>query len=160
MKYSIAWQNAMLLLLFLMSHDSLVICFSSQRNSLTLLNHRQLILQTRSNRSINSNDKDRCQYQNKFSRLYLTEDEAKIIRDSENRGVALFALVAVACIWIFSIPPEFRRAHWCTTEQCVNNRHKCYDCVTFSEWSSEITNYYRSGGGFHLDFTVDPNTSS
>lgn len=94
------------------------------------------------------------------SQLLLTEDEAKILRDSENRGNILFALVFAACIWIFSIPPEFRRAHLCTTEQCIQNRDKCYDCVSFSEWKSHVNDYYRNGGGFHLDFTIDPNPNN
>lgn len=50
------------------------------------------------------------------------------------RGVILQGVVLLICLWLFSIPPEFRRAHFCTTDQCVTDRAKCYDCVTFSEF--------------------------
>lgn len=39
--------------------------------------------------------------------------------DGTGRGNVILALVGLIAIWIFSIPPEFRRAHICTTDGCV-----------------------------------------
>lgn len=44
------------------------------------------------------------------------------------RGVVLQAAVLLFCVWLFSVPPEFRRAHFCFgVETCLTNRAKCYD---------------------------------
>ena len=80
--------------------------------------------------------------------------------DGTGRGVALFSVVIAVCIWLFSIPPEFRRAHFCVVEHCVQERSKCYDCVTFSEWTAGVQEYYRSGGGIKFDFTVADETKA
>lgn len=44
--------------------------------------------------------------------------------DGTGRGLVLLAVVMSICIWMFSIPPEFRRAHFCFVEECVQNRSK------------------------------------
>jgi hypothetical protein len=74
--------------------------------------------------------------------------------DGTGRGLILWVMVFVGIVWSFSIPTEFRRAHFCTIERCVENRSQCSDCVTFSEWKQGVTNYYRNGGGIEFDFTV------
>jgi hypothetical protein len=72
-----------------------------------------------------------------------------------NRGVILQTITLLFCIWLFSIPPEFRRAHFCFgVESCLANRSKCSDCVTFAEWTEKVTQYYRNGGGVHFDFSI------
>lgn len=78
--------------------------------------------------------------------------------DGANRGYVLLGLVFLACVWIFSIPPEFRRMHFCTSPDCVQNRASCYDCVTVSEWTNSVAEYYKNGGGIQFDFSVDPAT--
>jgi hypothetical protein len=78
--------------------------------------------------------------------------------DGTGRGLYIFAAVLGVCVWLFSIPPEFRRAHFCAVERCVQNRAKCYDCVTFSEWKDGVSEYYESGGGVQFDFTVAEET--
>jgi hypothetical protein len=78
--------------------------------------------------------------------------------DGTGRGLYIFAAVLGACVWLFSIPPEFRRAHFCAIERCVQNRAKCYDCVTFSEWKDGVSEYYENGGGVQFDFTVAEET--
>lgn len=80
--------------------------------------------------------------------------------DGTGRGLAVFSLVMAACIWVFSIPPEFRRAHFCVVEKCVQERSKCYDCVTISEWMDGVTEYYQNGGGVQFDFTVAEETKA
>jgi hypothetical protein len=75
-----------------------------------------------------------------------------------DRGQVLQVLVLAICVWSFSIPPEFRRAHFCSTSRCVEDRASCNDCVTFSEWKIKVTDYYKGGGGVNFDFTIDPAT--
>jgi len=90
--------------------------------------------------------------------LFQSKIESQV--DGTGRGLALFSVVVGICIWLFSIPPEFRRAHFCVVEQCVQERSKCYDCVTFSEWTAGVQEYYRSGGGIEFDFTVAAETKA
>lgn len=88
---------------------------------------------------------------------YKEGGPSDVLIESNKRGNVVLVLAIFALIWSFSIPPEFRRAHFCFTEQCSQNRSKCYDCVTVGEWSEQVADYYRSGGGIHFDFSVDPN---
>lgn len=90
--------------------------------------------------------------------LFQSKGGAQV--DGTGRGLAIFSLVFAVCIWLFSIPTEFRRAHLCMTEQCVQNRARCYDCVTFSEWKDGITQYYQNGGGVQFDFSVADETKA
>jgi len=100
---------------------------------------------------------------NSFSSRYNTQlfkykkgGPSDVLIESNERGYVILVLAIFAVIWSFSIPPEFRRAHFCFTEQCVQNRSKCYDCVTVGEWSEQVADYYRNGGGVHFDFSIDP----
>ena len=90
--------------------------------------------------------------------LFQSKDGAQV--DGTGRGLALFSLVFAVCVWSFSIPPEFRRAHFCMAEKCVQNRAMCYDCVTFDEWKDGVAQYYRNGGGIQFDFTVAEETKA
>jgi hypothetical protein len=74
--------------------------------------------------------------------------------DGTGRGLILWGIVLFFSAWMFTIPTEFRRAHFCVVEQCVQDRARCYDCVTVSEWSEGVADYYRNGGGIEWDFTV------
>jgi hypothetical protein len=74
------------------------------------------------------------------------------------RGKIIQVIVLAVCVWSFSIPPEFRRARFCTTSGCVENRASCNDCVTFSEWKIKVVDYYKGGGGVNFDFSIDPAT--
>jgi hypothetical protein len=78
--------------------------------------------------------------------------------DGKNRGYVIQTIVLSICVWFFSIPPEFRRTHFCPTSRCVENRTTCYDCVTFGEWKVRVADYYKGGGGVHFDFSIDPAT--
>jgi hypothetical protein len=68
------------------------------------------------------------------------------------------ALVLLANVWVFSIPPEFRRAYICPNPSCEANRVACKNCVTLEEWTNGIQDYYRNGGGIQFDFSIDPAT--
>ncbi len=92
--------------------------------------------------------------------IHLFQSKGNIQVDGTARGFALFSLVLAACVWLFSIPPEFRRAHFCFVEKCVEERSKCYDCVTMSEWMDGVTEYYQKGGGVQFDFTVAEETKA
>jgi hypothetical protein len=74
------------------------------------------------------------------------------------RGKIIQVIVLAVCVWSFSIPPEFRRARFCTTSACVESRASCNDCVTFSEWKIKVVEYYKGGGGVNFDFSIDPAT--
>jgi hypothetical protein len=78
--------------------------------------------------------------------------------DGKNRGYVIQTIVLSICVWFFSIPPEFRRTHFCPTARCVESRATCYDCVTFGEWKVRVADYYKGGGGVHFDFSIDPAT--
>lgn len=73
-----------------------------------------------------------------------------------SRGLVLMAMVLLLNIWIFSIPPEFRRQKLCPQEIYDNNNNN--NCITAQMWTDQIVEYYRNGGGFHLDFSIDPTT--
>ena len=70
-----------------------------------------------------------------------------------NEGKYLLLLVLSACIWIFSIPPEYRRARFCTDEDVRLYPEK--HCTTFNAWRTGIAEYYANGGGVHFDFSIE-----
>jgi hypothetical protein len=70
------------------------------------------------------------------------------------RGLVLFPLVLLVAVWLFSIPPEFRRARICTEQQVIDNPNS--KCITAQNWVSGVKGYYQNGGGVEFDFTVDP----
>ena len=86
--------------------------------------------------------------------------EKQVKADGTGRGAILLGVVLAACVWIFSIPPEYRRAYLCGSERCVQDRqaYLCNDCMTPEEWRSGIIEYYKNGGGVKFDFSVDPNS--
>ncbi|GAX26432.1 hypothetical protein FisN_37Hu018 [Fistulifera solaris] len=86
------------------------------------------------------------------------QQQSKNSYDGSEHGNVLLGLSLLASIWIFSIPPEFRRAYFCATPSCVQQRAACNDCVTFSEWKTQLGEYYRNGGGIQFDFSIDPKT--
>lgn len=94
--------------------------------------------------------------------LHLFQSKPSSGVDGTDRGAFLQALVLLGCLWLFSIPPEFRRVHFCVGSRgdipCVENRAKCYNCLTFSEWADGVSEYYRNGGGIQFDFTVAEET--
>jgi hypothetical protein len=87
-----------------------------------------------------------------------SEDRVTNYEYGTERGSILMAIVMAFCIWTFSIPPSFRRAHICYTQPCVEQRSACSDCVTGEEWISDVVDYYRGGGGIQWDFSIDPKT--
>jgi hypothetical protein len=80
--------------------------------------------------------------------------------DGSGRGSVILGVVFAACVWIFSIPTEFRRAHICSADVCVENRASCYNCVTGQEWMAGVKDYYQKGGGVSFDFSVADETKA
>ena len=72
------------------------------------------------------------------------------------RGIPIFVLAIALCIWSFSIPVEYRRAHFCFTERCAANPSRCENCVTWAQWSHGVVEYYQTGGGVQFDLSVAP----
>jgi len=77
-----------------------------------------------------------------------------------NVGLPALALSIALCVWLFTVPPEFRRAYICPADlYCIQQPELCYkECTTWSEWFSQLSQYYRTGGGVQWDFSVDPRT--
>lgn len=73
--------------------------------------------------------------------------------DGTREGAYILGFVLVICVWLFSIPVEFRRARICTEEEYQSNPQK--DCVTFDLWKSGIVEYYSNGGGVQFDFSIE-----
>jgi hypothetical protein len=96
-----------------------------------------------------------CRRQHNFS---LHQSRHQDIDGTNDRGPILLVLSLVLVIWLFSIPPEFRRARICTLPVCVENRAACNDCKTTTELREGIVEYYRNGGGIQFDFSIDPAT--
>ena len=82
--------------------------------------------------------------------------------DGTGRGKYLFLASLLVVVWIFSIPVELRRAHWCFSERCEQNpsARLCYDCVSFGEWKRQVGAYYQKGGGVNFDWTVGEDTKA
>ena len=68
-------------------------------------------------------------------------------------GKYLLILVMLINIWAFSIPPEFRRAQFCSEEQVRDNPES--NCITFDAWKNGIAEYYNNGGGVNFNFEVE-----
>jgi hypothetical protein len=74
-------------------------------------------------------------------------------------GGVLLTLVLTVCAWLFTIPPEFRRAYMCPAEiYCNQDPTVCQECTTWGQWFDGVGEYYKGGGGIHWDFSVDPKT--
>ena len=80
--------------------------------------------------------------------------------DGSGRGTVIQVFVLAICVWIFTIPPEFRRAYICQTDGCIAERSKCNDCVTPSEWREGIAEYYKNGGGIEWNFEIGEQTKA
>lgn len=69
------------------------------------------------------------------------------------RGGVLFALVFLLTLWQFSIPPEFRRARFCSDYQV--RLYPQSKCITPENWAKGIKEYYQQGGGIQWDFSIE-----
>jgi len=74
--------------------------------------------------------------------------------DGSKEGRVLLIISCLAVVWGFSIPPEFRRARICTEEQVAAAAKEAH-CTTFDNWKSELSQYYKDGGGVKFNFSVE-----
>jgi hypothetical protein len=97
-------------------------------------------------------------------RVVRLDRSSKLYADpsGQQRGAVILPLVLLLCIWMFSIPPEFRRAKICTTTQeqssNINYPARQPNCMTGQQWMTGVQEYYQNGGGIHFDFSIDPAT--
>ena len=70
-----------------------------------------------------------------------------------DRGVYILGFALLANVWLFSIPPEFRRAKICSEEQVIQFPDS--NCMTASSWVEGVQSYYSNGGGVKFDFSVE-----
>lgn len=81
----------------------------------------------------------------------------------ESRGRVLFLLAFLLNVWFFSVPPEIRRTHICTTDPAVAKTSR-FDtgCVSFADWRQLVSRHYSTCKGVgecvHFDMSVDPKT--
>ena len=74
--------------------------------------------------------------------------------DGSREGRILLIISCLAVVWGFSIPPEFRRARICTEAQVAVAAKEAH-CTTFDNWKSELSQYYKDGGGVKFNFSVE-----
>lgn len=79
--------------------------------------------------------------------------KSKRINGTGLPGILLLSFALLVNVWFFTIPPNFRRARWCSAEETAANPEIC---MTASQFSHDIVEYYRNGGGVQWDFSVDP----
>mmetsp|Transcript_19757 Transcript_19757/g.27954 ORF Transcript_19757/g.27954 Transcript_19757/m.27954 type:complete len:208 (-) Transcript_19757:251-874(-) len=117
------------------------LCFSLHKN----LNHRNL-----KNRPALVGPQE-----GREMRLYERKAPSDSVTGTGTRGQILFSLALVFCIWLFTIPTEFRRAYICSGPACVENRASCNNCKTLGELRQGVAEYYKNGGGIQFDFSVE-----
>ena len=90
------------------------------------------------------------------SMIMRSKNEDRIESDptGRKRGLILLPIVLLIAIWLFSIPPEFRRARICSEQQVIDNPGS--KCITGENWVKGVQEYYRNGGGVEFDFSIDP----
>lgn len=71
-------------------------------------------------------------------------------------GFVLFGIVLLLNVWLFSVPPEYRRARFCSEEDVA--LYPDSKCTTFKAWRTGIMDYYANGGGVQFDFSIDPDS--
>jgi hypothetical protein len=91
-------------------------------------------------------------------RLRSSKDDDNAAVDGTGRGLVVMAISLFACVWIFSIPPEFRRAHICTSDRPSVGADGTSTCVPLGAWAEDVADYYKGGGGVHFDFSIDQST--
>jgi len=69
----------------------------------------------------------------------------------EGKYLLIFAFLVN--VWLFSIPPEYRRARFCNEEDVRLHPEK--NCITFDAWRQGIADYYAGGGGVSFDFSIE-----
>eukprot|EP00523_Entomoneis_sp_CCMP467_P003224 CAMPEP_0168742710 /NCGR_PEP_ID=MMETSP0724-20121128/13177_1 /TAXON_ID=265536 /ORGANISM="Amphiprora sp., Strain CCMP467" /LENGTH=198 /DNA_ID=CAMNT_0008790269 /DNA_START=155 /DNA_END=751 /DNA_ORIENTATION=- len=103
-----------------------------------------------------------------------TQKTTTKVNDGSGRGAILLGIVLLLNVWLFSLPPSFRRQDLCRPEEYDVQQQQVlalaqqggysgggaplfeYPCVT--PWRRSIVDYYQSGGGVVFDLSIDPRT--
>jgi hypothetical protein len=95
-----------------------------------------------------------------FTQLFeRKKGEYKGTNDGTGRGLIFQAFVLGICIWLFTVPPEFRRTYFCPADIYCQEEGSCQrECVTYDQWFQNVGDYYKNGGGIQWDFSIDPKT--
>mmetsp|Transcript_30602 Transcript_30602/g.46961 ORF Transcript_30602/g.46961 Transcript_30602/m.46961 type:complete len:197 (+) Transcript_30602:110-700(+) len=102
-----------------------------------------------------NNKPSRVQREGRKMALYERKTPSDNVTGTGARGQVIFAFALAFCIWLFTIPSEFRRAYICSSSACVQNRASCSDCKTLGELRQGVAEYYRNGGGIQFDFSIE-----
>lgn len=110
-----------------------------------------------------------------LNRLHMRSDPSEevskkpsSIQQSEEVGVRIFAVLLVAIVWLFTLPPEIRRTKICTTDD-PKRLEKVYafagECESVDALVGKVRDHYAlcttPGSGVpcaKLDLTIDPKT--
>lgn len=74
---------------------------------------------------------------------------------NQQNGVIVLGGVLAICVWLFSVPPDIRRANICSDERSS-------DCVELPVLARRVARHYETCGReaspacFALDFSIDP----
>jgi hypothetical protein len=95
-----------------------------------------------------------------FTQLFeRKKGEYKGTNDGTGRGLIFQAFVLGICIWLFTVPPEFRRTYFCPADIYCQEEGSCQrECVTYDQFFQNVGDYYKNGGGIQWDFSIDPKT--
>jgi len=79
--------------------------------------------------------------------IFAEEAPSDPLAAANARGTALFAGVLLINVWLFTLPPSFRRQELCLARTSTN-------CQSLPEFVSSVADYYKGGGGIVLDFSI------
>lgn len=71
------------------------------------------------------------------------------------QGLPLLLIVFLLNAWFFTIPPEFRRTRICSEQDTMAYPERC---MTTTQFTSGIVEYYKNGGGINWNFEVGSST--
>ena len=77
---------------------------------------------------------------------------------NQRRGAVVLGTVVALCIWLFSVPPDIRRANICG----LSGDSIFSDCVPLPTLANRVAEHYQSCGGegtpacVQFDFSIDP----
>jgi hypothetical protein len=90
-------------------------------------------------------------------RMNEGDDDSYDIRrvDGSIGGTYFMAVVLLVNVWIFSIPPEYRRAHLYPEGNA--GLYSDPKGITAKDWAAGVAQYYANGGGIKFDFSIEGN---
>ena len=92
-----------------------------------------------------------------YTSLFAKKERSDLLDEYDKRGNVLFAIVLLTIVWTFTLPLDLRREHFCFSRECRldNTGDLCYNCVSIGEWTKQVVDYYKGGGGINFDLSVE-----